>query len=615
MLPRPLVRESTSPMSQDATSDRWPSTRDLTYLGLLALVPVLGYRFGIGNQIEQFALVERVLQSDFIPADFYVNSSSGFGPRFYHVRAVAALADVVSLPWAVLLLSVATNFAVALVTFMGSRRVLGASSVAAATAATLVVVNPGFSLGLAGFLRFDSFQPASVAIPLALGGLALIASHTRLYLAAALLAAASAFHPLIGAETAAVAFAAACLFRPTGAAVMRVVPPALLCASLMVLLWALPPLVLEHSAGAVPAGVVYDVMARFRAPHHYLASAMPTAHYATFAVFLGGVVAIAVARFRRHGVEPPVVRLGLVAFMVVVVAMASAYFVDRMRDELWVMAQPFRLLFLVKWIGFLIISAFAAEAFGKSRATKWLLIIAVVLAPADSLGLIALSGALAAWWWPQRALAWGTIGIALVGLALAAWSGSFGSERNLVRSMVAAATLFLVYHGVRNGLRWASLLIAGLLGLAVWNGPDGPIPVEAMRPAFTWSQVSGPGADAARWAGKHSPPGSVWLVPPDMETFRLLARRAIIVDFTSVPLDPAGLQAWRDRIETAYGPVSSGGFDGLRTMRENYGGRTEEELRRAASHLGATHAVLPLAVAWPGTSVVYRNAEFQLVQF
>ena len=52
----------------------------------------------------------------------------------------------------------------------------------------------------------------------------------------------------------------------------------------------------------------------------------------------------------------------------------------------------------------------------------------------------------------------------------------------------------------------------------------------------------------ATWARDHTPVDALFLVPPDEESFRLHARRAIVVNFKGVPQLSAELPEWRDRL-------------------------------------------------------------------
>ena len=141
------------------------------YLLLLALFPLVDYQFGGGNQVEQFAIIARMIDPAFAAGDFYIDNAVGFGPRFYYSKFMALFVAATSIPVAVLAMSLVFNLATGVVTFVSARRFLNASILAGAAAATLAVTNSGFALGLAGFVRFDSFQPASIAIPISLAGL------------------------------------------------------------------------------------------------------------------------------------------------------------------------------------------------------------------------------------------------------------------------------------------------------------------------------------------------------------------------------------------------------------------------------------------------------------
>jgi hypothetical protein len=63
--------------------------------------------------------------------------------------------------------------------------------------------------------------------------------------------------------------------------------------------------------------------------------------------------------------------------------------------------------------------------------------------------------------------------------------------------------------------------------------------------------LEGDGGDylgVARWARDNTPAGATFLVPPDEESFRVHARRAIVVNFKGVPQLSAELPEWRDRL-------------------------------------------------------------------
>ena len=91
-------------------------------LGVLATA--LGYQFGLGNQTEHLPLVLRILDPSYLTSDFFVNSASGFGPRFYYVHFVAFFTQWVPLSLVVLVLALVVNTALAALTIFAVRDLL-----------------------------------------------------------------------------------------------------------------------------------------------------------------------------------------------------------------------------------------------------------------------------------------------------------------------------------------------------------------------------------------------------------------------------------------------------------------------------------------------------------
>jgi hypothetical protein len=104
------------------------------------------------------------------------------------------------------------------------------------------------------------------------------------------------------------------------------------------------------------------------------------------------------------------------------------------------------------------------------------------------------------------------------------------------------------------------------------------------------------------WARQNTPPDAVFLVPPDEQSFRLHARRAIVVNFKNVPQLSGELVEWRDRLEavldladvrTLAGPPGDRRtFDEtLSAIREAYAGLSADHLSDAARRYGARYVV------------------------
>ena len=49
------------------------SGRDVALFAVLTALPLLGYQFGMGNQVEQFPIIERFRDPNFLVGDFYTD--------------------------------------------------------------------------------------------------------------------------------------------------------------------------------------------------------------------------------------------------------------------------------------------------------------------------------------------------------------------------------------------------------------------------------------------------------------------------------------------------------------------------------------------------------------
>lgn len=143
--------------------------------------------------------------------------------------------------------------------------------------------------------------------------------------------------------------------------------------------------------------------------------------------------------------------------------------------------------------------------------------------------------------------------------------------------------------------------------------------------ALTWSKLglAHPGLrgddagymELCRWAQRNTPRDAVFLVPPDEQSFRLHARRAIVVNFKNVPQLSGELGEWRDRLETVLD------VDDLRSLprpfhrtldaiRGRYGQLSSGHLADVALRYGARYVVTvrPLHIPGAGTPV-FSNSE------
>lgn len=599
------------------------SRRDLALMALLGAIPLLGYQFAVGNQVEQLPLIMRGTDADFLTRDFYVNAASAFSPRYYYSHLLALLSYLMPLPALFIVLTCLTNFALACASFIGARRLLGATPGAAAIAALIVTMNSSFSLGLASSIRFESYQPANPAIVLAITGVILLISRKQL-LAIAAFACSSLLHPLIGLEVAAIIWGScglAAAFRAKSArdalrSAVHYVPSGLIFVAAFFVMWGLPSL--GASADKLSDTDFFAILAEFRAPHHYLAGQFPVQHYKTAFFFLISTGWLLAMRVRDHGWSFELTSLVLAIAIIVLTCIASYFLVDILHNRAAVTAQVFRMLFLVKWIGLLVFACSAADWLRRGGLLHWVAALAPILATQEAEPTVMLASIVIVE--AARFLKIGRLEQTLAGALLAAFSVSVllsdGSREETIRTGIGLVCLaaWFAPAGIRATTQLASFaMVAALVAIGVWNHTADVIRSPTFHPIYTWDDLEGADADVSAWAEANTPEDSLWITPPDFENFRLLARRAIVVDYTSIPFGDGALREWRKRMTELYGSVSSGGFQALADMKAYYHHVSEKELRLDAARLNAEYAILYADTAF-SEAPVYANSEYKVVR-
>src|SRR5205823_4742887 len=136
------------------------------------------------------------------------------------------------------------------------------------------------------------------------------------------------------------------------------------------------------------------------------------------------------------------------------------------------------------------------------------------------------------------------------------------------------------------------------LAAALWASPRGA--------GMTTVPDGSPGELALeRWARDSTPTDALFSAPPDLARFRLLARRAVVVDTKSVPLQPALMVPWYRRlcaiVERADVPTHE-------AVEQLWYQLAPDQLIRVARRFGADYIIVAPSTHLPGEPV-YANAE------
>jgi hypothetical protein len=213
--------------------------------------------------------------------------------------------------------------------------------------------------------------------------------------------------------------------------------------------------------------------------------------------------------------------------------------------------------------------------------------------------------------WPRLPRLLGPIALLVTALFLFNRAGKIEETVMVAIAMSIALPLSLQSSG-----SWRRASVIAFVALIVLvsgiNRSIQTLEWRVINPIVTWADHRGDDADAARWASSNTTEGAVFLIPPDMGTFRLLARRAVVVDFESLPFEAVAMREWKKRIGDCYGVVTSGGFDAINQMEQNYRAIKNADLDQITVKYNPEFAVL-FAGTDTSRSVIYGNSTYKII--
>lgn len=342
--------------------------------------------------------------------------------------------------------------------------------------------------------------------------------------------------------------------------------------------------------GAMPLAEFVALYVRLRHPHHYDPSSWPLALWLTF--LLPFPFAVAAWRIARRDDGRPEFHRAVAVFaffgalLAIALVGAGAWYVS----ESLVQMSLYRFSVYPKLLSCVGLAWLIWDRRPSTRVIAWRL-------------------TLGAW------------AVVLVLFVLVYYSQRPVPLPQAVRDNVATVLLFtaLAAAGLavvrRGGGRPGRAQFAGtvLVGLVLYATAFAHWDLGLKHPALR-------GADdpeyrkAAAWAREHTPRDAVFLVPPDEQSWRLDARRAIVVNFKNVPQLSGELPEWRDRLQAVLGisdlrDLPRPFYRTLDAIRARYHARPAEDLIAAARRYGARYLVAtrPLDARAAGEPV-YRDA-------
>jgi hypothetical protein len=580
----------TAPLLADASDAQTlaPPKWLAVVLGVVLTLAVRGYRYGESNHAVYLLAALRRVNPSLLRNDWWTTSTLQYHYVFNFLSGVLMRAGIIEPAFLVGYLALAVMLHLAWLRV--ARQLGGGFSEYLVSVVLFYLLAAGLGLGSYHFLQDSSFLPSNVSNVAMLWGLSYwIAGKRRA--AGIALGIAGLFHINHALMVIGMWGALSLLERwrrsPSAGATCK---KEWILGSIALLLLCAPAIapavrtVLTRSR-AIPLNEFVDLFVHLRHPHHFDPM---TWHWALWLVYLAPFpMAIAWTRRTRSVEMSRAVEITLLIVATTTFALWGAGF--------WYVSETLVQLNLYRF-------SIYPKLFACIGCACWL----------TNLGLLRTQ---------PRTVAVALIGLLMFGI-VAATQKLGESAGEFVRQnapgtllALAAAGIAVTLAGMKGVKRAEGIVVAlVMLGATGYLWPRLGLSVDAVR-ADPPDYIA-----LAKWARKNTPVDAIFLVPPQEQSFRLNARRAIVVNFKNVPQLGAELPEWRDRLQKTLGlsdlmTLPRGMGKTLNAMGARYASLPPEQLAQTARLYKAAYLVTSGEADAPpesGLGFMYQSGRYRL---
>lgn len=590
--------------------------------GLLATL--WGYDYSAGNAEEQLPFILRALDPAYLTNDFFTNTYSQYGPRIFFSEFVAFLARIISLESALFFLTLSANIAIAFMSGLIADFFFPKSRFSVFLAAAGVLSIKTFWLGYSNIIYRNFLEPEHLAMPLILLGCFFILKK-KLALASISFGVASLFHALLGLELGWILFGSLIILRivqkirkqePSTSIKQLAVSTVILTAFSVALLY---PYVLQSS---IPSDEFIHLVAYVRHPHHYLPSTFELWQYGQAAVYLVGFSLVFMLALKRcEFLKDQKSLFYIIGGLIALLCVGGYFFVEVWPSRLWVSAQMFRLLFIIKWFSIVLISGWVGDIIeypSQNESQVFGLTAGISLVTPISLAFIPLAHWMRGSILPRLKISQKFLQPIVILLVTFILIVIYKPElRTWFSYLIFFAAIWIMYAAKWKpvGLLTAVVIPLGLSVVFLIFASTGRAPafLKYQIPVFSLFKTSGEVAEVAAFAKANTPPEAIFYTPPRMGEFRYMAERAIVVDFAAYPFQDISMQEWYRRIADCYGVPDKLGFDALAQLNQTVYKISDEELMALSQKYGFTYAMVYDATK-TNFPIIFRTQSLKLVQ-
>ena len=583
---------------------------------LLSFVKIVfgGYAFGRNDLTAHLLPIFRRMDSSFLVNDFFTNHSLNFGPTYYFSIIMASLGKYISLDYLFLFSTFLSNIVICLVTILTFKYLFDSSTKLACLSALLIMTVDPFNSGGGGWLVDSYFKPASFVRIFSYLSL-FFAIKKNVIASTIFICLGSLIHPTIALESGVVCYLLLFIYiiydlkARNNLSILK-----LFKRSYSLILWGVLLIIFISIFWIVPFA-----NSSFLSNDNFLeiflfrtySDVVPSSFYFKgyiYAFVFSLVLLVSLTWYRINHQNTLVLVTNItVAMFVLLFCFFGFVFVEVFPSRLWASAMTFRMLYIYKWLGMMLIVYTLSKTVNKPGDSNPIRIVWSRLT-------YYLSKSFPSFFplWLLVALLCSSIIFVLMP-SLLAFTAHPGLA--LFCSLICFAWIFTF-----NNIYLKYILPFFLILIVVKDilDPILPLPnkIRKFYPEINISyDIYDDGAEGiSDFTRKETDENAIFIVPPHFGGFRHSANRAILVDRKCILFDDKGLSDWWRRINDCYGTISrkNSYLEMNQQIYTNYKSITRDKILSLHKKYNASYAVL-YAETETDFKVLYQDDNFKLI--
>lgn len=597
----------------------------ITFLIFISYLPSIPL-FRSSNFETYLASILGAYKSDFLSRDFFVKANQGFGPRYYYAKLLGLffLKNQVAVPY--YLINFLIVFLECLATLFLCKTLFANKKSVFILALIFLFLIPGPIIGLHGKFPINiGNSPMEIALIFLVFSLTAILNK-RNYLCLFFLILSSLLHPNIGIIHGSIILFSALIAQiinsknkiESSLNLKRIIFVSFIFIIVNLVSWIIP---LCFQKGIASSDLV-KILAYSRAPHHLLLGLTNKKDIYNLLFFIFSTIFILVTWIKLYKIEKYIwVIIFLTLISIPPIFLVGYYFIEIYPSKIGVMLYPARYNELLRYLGLVLAAGVVVKCFEEKNGFLFgiFLILAIIhsyfhlLIISCVFFIICLFNN-----FNLKTIKKYYLYIFTIISVLTIYKFNFES-RIIILSLIIVSSLYLLS---KRRLIPNIFLILVFIGLIFGVGTSGKFYPNHIKKWFqkhnlianiSFDVKNTYTGQAANFAFNNTAEDSLFLTPPLFGHFRILAKRAILVDFKSIPFQDVGILEWANRFEDAYGSSQHRGFRKAFIGDKKYRQITRENLEKLKLKYGINYALL-YSQTRTDYKIIYENRKYKIVE-